>query len=86
MVPCGQTLPQVPQLLESLVGLTQALLQLICSGGHWRTHIPPVHTWFAAQAMPHAPQFMGSVFRSTQAPLQLVLGAVQTPHVPSLHT
>src|SRR5215204_2472591 len=87
--PSGQTVPQAPQLFESLLrsahrsthstkGSTQP--RLTWTGAQ----VPPSQT--PSQTVPHAPQLFGSLERSTQTSPQLVSvstqasgGAVQTP-------
>jgi hypothetical protein len=79
-VPAPQTVPQAPQLLLSVLGLTQVLLQTISPPAH--RQIP---CWQFApfwQTLPHEPQLWASVFRLTQVvPHRVVpLGQpVQTP-------
>jgi hypothetical protein len=68
--PEGQTVPQPPQLLLSICGLTQTALQTISPIGQAHalfTQLAPI-----AQTLPHIPQFFGSLVRLTQLPLQLV--------------
>ena len=74
--PGPQNRPHAPQLLGSLVRLTQTLAQRVWPGMHTTLlHMPFVHAVPAAQTLPHAPQFCGSELGSTHPPPQLILGA-----------
>jgi hypothetical protein len=61
--------PQLPQLLKSVIRSTHAPLQFIIPLGHWQTPpeqvMPPVHR------CPQAPQLFESDCRFTHDPLQL---------------
>ena len=86
--PPRHTLPQDPQLAESVVVSTHAPLQSVWPAG--QSHVPLVHEPLA-HAWPHAPQLFGSVVVSTHAPLQSVcpIGQEQMPsshHCGSGHT
>ena len=75
----AQTCPHPPQLLGSLLGLTQAPLQMISLAGQLHTPLwqlaPVGHTW------PHMPQLLGSLDVLVQALPQTtcLAGQVQAP-------
>jgi len=60
-------LPHAPQLVGSLLRLTQAFTQFCVPAGQVEVHLPAAQTWFAPQAMPQPPQFSGSISVFTQA-------------------
>lgn len=75
-----QWLPQKPQLLVSVLSLTQTPLQAVCPLGHLHNplvHVPP------EQVVPQPPQLLLSVNVFVQAPLQTVWPAEQ--HRPETH-
>lgn len=63
-VPVGQTIPQAPQLLLSLVVLTQRPPQSVCP--ETQPQRPAVHTWPVRQTIPQAPQLDASLDGMTQ--------------------
>jgi hypothetical protein len=87
--PLGHFVPHAPQLLMSLVVLTQALPQRMYGSVHWKPHIP-VQTGFAfggaLQAAPHLPQLEVSLPRFTHDPPQLVSVPHSVVQSPALHT
>ena len=64
VVPDGQTLPQAPQLLLSVVVVTQRPAQSVWPEGHWQR--PAEHTWPVGHTIPQAPQLTASVEGLTQ--------------------
>ena len=77
-----QTVPQLPQLLESTVVSTQTPLHSVMPAAH--PHTPPEHAWPAAQVFAHAPQLAGSLARLTQLfPQGVVPGAQDSPQTPA---
>jgi hypothetical protein len=63
--PCGQTFPQVPQLLA--FSATHEPLHASCPAGH--VQAPPMHERLPHEC-PHAAQLFGSVSSFTHCPLQ----------------
>jgi hypothetical protein len=84
--PVAQTLPQLPQLLGSLVVLRQPLAQQVVPPVHAGPplqlvgvlHVPATHVSPVAQGLPQLPQFFGSVDVSVQPVAQHVSVPVQT--------
>ena len=74
----GQTVPQTPQFVGSLLRLAQAVPHLTVPPTHERAHALLVHTSPAGQVVPHAPQFAGSLVMSTQLDPHLVVPPPQT--------
>jgi hypothetical protein len=73
LAPVAQTLPQEPQLLESLVGSTQTPPQAICGHVQLRfTQPPALQVWLELQAWLQPPQLFTSELVSTQVLLQTV--------------
>ena len=75
--PTGHSLPQAPQLSESLVVSTHALLQLVrvtpaSVVEQSVVQTPALQTCPVAQALPHAPQLFGSLETGTQAPVHSI--------------
>ena len=69
-----QAWPHEPQLLVSVLSLTQTPLQSAFPEGHWHTplvHVPPEHV------IPHPPQLLLSVNVLVHAPLQTFCPAAQ---------
>jgi len=77
--PPGQTLPQPPQLLFSVLVLTQLPLQKVCPAGHAHTLFVQVRP--LVQTVPQVPQLLLSFAVVRQTPLQSVcpLGQLHTP-------
>jgi len=67
--PCGQTLPQVPQLFTSLCRSAQLPPQSVCPLGQVMQHVP---AWQQppAHMLAQVPQWFGSLERSPQMPPQ----------------
>jgi hypothetical protein len=86
----GQTVPQVPQLLVSLVVSTQLAPQRMKGAVHWKSHEPPLQTDLpfvgAEHTVPHLPQLEVALEVSTHEPLQLVNVPQSAPHCPDLQT
>ncbi len=79
----GHRVPHAPQLLASLVGLTQVPLQEICGAAQAvPMQVPPAHISPAAQRRPQAPQLRGSLMMSVQPVLQMVRGGMQPGGAP----
>ncbi len=68
MVPPEQTVPQVPQLLESLCVSVQEPEHDVSPVPHVAAQAPAVQTWPVVQAWPHAPQLATSLVVFTQLP------------------
>lgn len=68
----GHLLPQVPQLLLSVLRSRHTMPQSVCPEEQPDEHTPPEHVWPAPQLLPHVPQLRRSLEVSTQKPLQLV--------------
>jgi hypothetical protein len=79
----GQTLPQVPQLMELPEVSTQAAPHSLSDPAQPLAHLLCEHTIPVPHAVPHAPQFFGSEVVSTQAFEQVVCPARQ-PQTPAL--
>jgi hypothetical protein len=85
--PCGQTLPQLPQLLGSSFSSTHLLLQTLRPAWQVAVHVPLTHLLPAAQAVSQVPQLATSVSRLVQTPLQLKRPVWhETAHVPAEQT
>jgi len=67
-----QWLPQAPQLLTSVLRLTQVPLQAVWPEGHWLKHWPAWQEVPDAHTLLHAPQLLLSLLRFTQLPEQMV--------------
>jgi len=81
-----QWLPQAPQLLTSVLRLTQVPLQAVWPEGHWLKHWPAWQEVPDAHTLLHAPQLLLSLVRFTQLPVQLVWPVPQvTRHCPPEH-
>jgi hypothetical protein len=74
----AQAVPHVPQLPESLSGLTQLPLHGMNPAA--QTQAPRRQLSPVAQAAPHAPQFSGSLFVLEHPPLHSVS---RPPHPPA---
>src|SRR5262245_33913125 len=64
--PCGQALPQAPQLPGSLASVTQRPAHAVWPSGQMSWQLPAMQNWPIGQRVPQAPQFSGSVMGSTQ--------------------
>jgi hypothetical protein len=65
--------PQVPQLLSSVLVSTQVPAQSFTEGVVLlQVHAPPEQVCPAMQALPHVPQLLGLSCKSTQLPLHSV--------------
>ena len=88
---CGQTLPQAPQLLGSLLVSTQPALHSMNGLRQAKSQVPPAQlgaAWGGAlQIVPQAPQFDVLLARLTHEPAQLVVPFGQLSlQLPWLHT
>ncbi len=71
----GQTVPQAPQFIGSVLVTVQVPPQFVLpSAGQGSTQVPPMQAGVArGQTVPQAPQFIGSVpLVSVHVPLQFV--------------
>ena len=68
--PVGQSLPQAPQFLASVLVLTHAPLQAVRPLK--QAHLPLIQAPPVRQAVRHPPQFLASFWVLVQFPLQLV--------------
>ncbi len=86
----GQTVPQLPQLLRSVLVSTQPLPQRINGARHWKSQDPALHTGLALpgakHTIPHLPQSDVALEVSTHEPSQLVSAPQSVPQLPPLHT
>jgi hypothetical protein len=64
--PAGHTVPQTPQLFESLVTSVQTPPHIPIPAGHVPLQAPPTHACPAAQVIPQLPQLWASVAVSEQ--------------------
>ena len=80
-------MPQLPQLLLSVVRSRQLSAQMESPVRHETVHVPREHTVPDGQALPHAPQLLTSVARSRQTEVQLVVPSPhERAHAPAEHT
>ena len=86
----GQTVPQPPQLLGSVLVSTQLSVQRMNGAVHWKSHFPPLQTDLpfvgAEHTTPHFPQLEVALEVSTHEPLQFVNVPQSVPQLPPLHT
>ncbi len=82
----SHTVPQLPQLLESLVTSTQVPLHAICGDAQTGLHLPVMH-WgvLFGHALPHSPQLFQSIRIAVHLPLQLIVPAGHW-HLPAVQT
>jgi hypothetical protein len=73
--PSGQALPQVPQLVESVITSAQAAPQAAKPVAQPQT--PLLQVWPAPQALPQAPQLAGSTFVAVQLDPHMANGVGQ---------
>src|SRR4051812_12096563 len=68
--PAGHTVPQAPQLIESVCRLRQLITppitQRVSVAAQASPHTPAAHAWVAGQTVPQAPQLLLSVCVLTQ--------------------
>jgi hypothetical protein len=72
-VPLGQTVPQLPQLLASLLRVMQTPLQSVAPVGQVGLQAPAVQVVPLGQTVPQLPQLRASLLRVTQAPAHAVV-------------
>jgi hypothetical protein len=86
----GQTVPQLPQLLASVLVSTQLLPQRMNGAVHWKSQLPPLQTDLAlagaGHTVPHFPQSEVALEVSTHEPLQLLSVPQSVPQLPDLQT
>jgi hypothetical protein len=80
LIPVGQTLPQLPQLLLSVWRLRQVVPQSVCPAVV-QVQTPLLQEVPVGQVVPQVPQWVLEVLVLTQAPLQFCcpLGQAHTP-------
>jgi hypothetical protein len=77
----GHTVPQVPQLALSLVGLTQVLLHTMSGDEHTLRQAPAKQMALEAQRLPQAPQLLRSSVVGVSQPLEAMPSQLPKPAV-----